>query len=115
LSSEQDGETQHPSPDILPNRLLSALLLRSLPNKTVGVLCEMSNDVTPEIQSAELSLDGSDNGVSVHDKNLALKKELWERGISVVEIGATHIGECDYLVVTCAPPKDTFPIDRIAN
>jgi len=75
----------------------------------------MSNDVTPEIQSAELSLDGSDNGVSVHDKNLALKKELWERGISVVEIGATHIGECDYLVVTCAPPKDTFPIDRIAN
>jgi hypothetical protein len=75
----------------------------------------LSNDVITEKQNVELSNDDSVNGVSVHQKNLALKKELWERGISVVEIGATHIGECDYLVVTCAPPKDTFSIDRIAN
>ena len=75
----------------------------------------MSQDnVTPEKQSAELSLDGSDNGVSVHDKNLALKKELWERGYYVLEVGQTQAGECDYFVVSCSTPKNAI-IDCNAN
>lgn len=68
-SSEQDGETQHPSPAILPNRLLSALLLRSNPlpkltNIQNVTSCNLSNNVTTEKQNADLSFP-------IHPKVLA--------------------------------------------
>lgn len=112
MSKEQKDETRYSETDILPNRLLSALLLRTLPNKTISVQQGMSN-VTPEIQSAELSLDGSVKGVSVSLKNLALKNELWSRGYYVNEIKRGDAIE--YLVVSTAQPLDGSPIDHNAN
>lgn len=47
------------------------------------------------------------------NKNLELKKELWERGFYVNEVG--HDNECHYLIVSCMTPKDTVPIDHTAN
>ena len=72
----------------------------------------MSNDTT-EKSFADLSLDGSVNEVSIHQNNLALKKELWERGYYVNEI--IRGDAIEYLVVSTAPPLDGSPIDHNAN
>lgn len=43
----------------------------------------------------------------IGNSNKELKKELWERGYYVSEVGS---GTVDYLVVTTAPPPLQFPI-----
>ena len=57
----------------------------------------------------------SDQVKTVSEQNIELKQELWERGYYVQEVGQVHTGELDYLIVTCAKPKDAKPIDHNAN
>ena len=57
----------------------------------------------------------SDQVKTVSDRNKELKKELWERGYYVVEIGQFQTGEVDYLVFSCSALNDSQPIDHIAN
>ena len=44
--------------------------------------------------------------------NEALFKELWDRGLHVQKIGQLHAGELDYLVVSCAEPKNVIITER---
>lgn len=48
--------------------------------------------------------------LSVHDKNALLKEELWKRGFYVQTIGQEN--KADYLVVSCAEPENTVPIEQ---
>ena len=57
----------------------------------------------------------SDQVKTVSDQNKELKKELWERGYYVVEVGQLQAGEVDYLVFSCSALNDSQPIDHIAN
>jgi hypothetical protein len=72
----------------------------------------MSNDVKEE-SVADLSNDETANGVSIHEQNLALKKELWAKGYYVNDVNRG--GGIEYLIVSVAPPLEGLPIDHNAN
>ena len=62
---------------------------------------------------SEVVTHETENEVSVHEKNLALKKELWAKGYYVNEVNRG--GGIEYLIVSVAPPLEGLPIDHNAN
>lgn len=68
----------------------------------------MQSEGMTEKQDVQMS-----DPMTIHEQNVALKKELWSRGYYVNEINAC--GGIEYLVVSCCPPKPQFIFDHTSN